>query len=193
MYDECSFLAWLIDWPLPKPMSQLSQVKWIPKYLFKWIWLMDLNSVCIALCIFPDVVFFCLIQAKRQKLLLDVAADWMMGFIVASKSLDFPHRSTKMSNMRVLCVLICSLSQPLICSFKETWCIYARGKHAETHKECLLVWEVCRKEERDREKRSDIERGREEKQSELKMRKTTKKSMTAYIYLIILLARLFWH
>lgn len=50
-------------------------------------------------------------------------------------------------------------------------CVCARGRHADTHKLCLLVWEVCRKEEREREKRRDTEGGR---QSELE-RKTGRK------------------
>lgn len=42
----------------------------------------------------------------------------------------------------------------------------ARGKRAETHKACSPVWEVCRRE--DREKRSDTKRVRKrEKQSGL--------------------------
>lgn len=42
----------------------------------------------------------------------------------------------------------------------------ARGEHAETHKACLLVWEVCR---RGRERRGVIlrEEDRREEQSEI--------------------------
>ena len=53
-------------------------------------------------------------------------------------------------------------------------CMCARGKRADTHKACLPVWEVCRKEEREKKKRSDTVRGR---QSELE-NKTGRKEQT---------------
>lgn len=65
-----------------------------------------------------------------------------------------------------MCVCVCTC---LVC-VRMCFCIL-RGKHADTHKACLLVWEVRRKEERKREKRSDTEL-REEDRVNLRVRLT---------------------
>lgn len=137
------FLAYLTNDPTRNQYPSSHQPTRIINDLFKWSWLVDLNIVCIALCIFPVIVF---------------------GFIQAEKATEALH-GADMSNVWVIHVFV-TVPDPY--SFKETWWVCARGKRAETHKACSLVWEVCRREEREREKRSDTVRIRKnEKQSEL--------------------------
>lgn len=157
-YNACSFfLGYLILWPITKPMSRLSQLTWNTNYLFKWIWLVDLNSVCIALCIFPVSVFsfHCPVAKKETKA---VAADWRTLSLLSVKVWIPPIVAQRCQ----ICELVMFLSVACHSSWSVVWgnlasvCVWVcvcilRGKHADTHKACLLVWEVRRKEERKRE------------------------------------------
>lgn len=127
---------------------------------------MDLNSVCIGLCIFPGNVFVVLSRGRRQK--LAVVVKWRTGFTVTSKSLYLPLCSAKIPSMRVIHIFICSLAQFLICSLRKPG-IRVQEANMQKHIKlaCLCGRYVGEKRgterrgvimrEEDREKKSELE------------------------------------